>query len=169
MRMMANTINEGGTTMSNPNHNAASLLTREMLTGTMASLSLTHEINKELQETVNGISMGDENLLERVGLFVNRHSAEYRFDKLRDKVAAYIGERKALIEAGNKLLHQQGMQTVPEKADYGLSKCQAQWDSSHTNTEWDERMQDAYDRMQACIEAVEADITECQTLLGTLH
>ena len=31
------------------------------------------------------------------------------------------------------------------------------------------RMQDAYDRMQACIEAVEADITECQTLLGTLH
>jgi hypothetical protein len=169
MRMMANTINEGGTTMSNTNHNAASLLTREMLTGTMASLSLTHEINKELQETVNGISMGDENLLERVGLFVNRHSAEYRFDKLRDKVAAYIGERKALIEAGNKLLHQQGMQTVPEKADYGLSKCQAQWDSSHTNTEWDERMQDAYDRMQACIEAVEADITECQTLLGTLH
>lgn len=118
---------------------------------------------------MNGISMGDENLLERVGLFVNRHSAEYRFDKLRDKVAAYIGERKALIEAGNKLLHQQGMQTVPEKADYGLSKCQAQWDSSHTNTEWDERMQDAYDRMQACIEAVEADITECQTLLGTLH
>ena len=110
--------------MSNPNHNAASLLTREMLTGTMASLSLTHEINKELQETVNGISMGDENLLERVGLFVNRHSAEYRFDKLRDKVAAYIGERKALIEAGNKLLHLQGMQTMPEKADYGLSKCQ---------------------------------------------
>jgi len=155
--------------MTNQIHAAASLLTREMLTGTMTSLSLTHEINKELQETVNGISMGDENLLERVGLFVNRHSAEYRFDKLRDKVAAYIGERKALIEAGNKLLHLQGMQTMPEKADYGLSKCQAQWDSSHTNTEWDERMQDAFDRMQACIEAVEADITECQALLDTLH
>lgn len=155
--------------MTNQNQAAVSMLTREMLTGTFASLSLTQEIGKELQETVNGMSMGDENLLERAGLFINRHSAEYCFDKLRDKVAAYIGGRKALLDAGNKLLLESGMQTLPEKSDYGLSKCQAQWDSSHTNTEWDERMQDAYDRMQACIEAVEADITECQALLGTLH
>jgi hypothetical protein len=155
--------------MTHQNQAAVSTLTREMLTGTFASLSLTQEIGKELQETINGISMGDEGLLERVGLFVNRHSAEYRFDKLRDKVAAYIGARKALLDAGNKLLHAHGMQTVPEKSDYGLAACQAQWDSSYTNTEWDERMQDAYERMQDCIEAVEADITECQTLLGTLH
>lgn len=155
--------------MIQQNQDAVSLLTREMLTGTHESLSLTHEIGKELQETINGISTGDESLLERVGLFVNRHSAEYRFEKLREKVAAYIGARKALLDAGNKLLHAHGMQPVPDKSDYGLAACQAQWDSSYTNTEWDEHMQDAYERMQNCIEAVEADITECQALLSTLH
>ena len=149
--------------------NMTARLQQEILAGAMATLSLTSEINQELLEvSTNGISMGDEALLERVGLFVNRNSAEYRFDKLRLKVAAYIGERKALIDAGNRLLQAHGAQLVNVHTDYGLSDCQADGDTGHTNTEWDEHMTEAYGQMQASIEAVEADVAICQYLLSTL-
>ena len=77
-------------------------------------------------------------------------------------------KRKALIEIGNRYLSARGAETVARQADYGLSGCKADSDIGHANTDWDEHMSDAYEQMQASIEAVEADVSSCQDLLGDL-
>ena len=151
--------------MINQQHSKPSNLHHLMLSGAVESLSLTGEINQELMAVIDGISSGDENLLERVGVFVNRNSSEYRFNQLRRKVASYIGKRKALIDIGNRQLLARGIETVALHADYGLSGCKADSDTSHTNTGWEDHMSDAYERMQGSIEAVEADVSRCQELL----
>ena len=141
----------------------------QMFSGAQASLALTQEISAELMSVAfYGMSMGDEPLLQRAGVFVSRKTAEYRFRKLRRKVASYIGKRKALVEIGNRCLSARGAETVTLQADYGLSACTADSDARHANTGWDEHMSDAYERMQASIEAVEADVSRCQDLLIAL-
>lgn len=141
----------------------------QMFSDAHASLSLAQEISAELiNVTFYGMSMGDENLLQRAGVYISRERAQFRFNKLRRKVATYIGKRKALIEIGNRYLSTRGMEVVAMQADYGLSGCKADTDTGFSNTDWDERMSDAYERMQLSIEAVEADISRCQDLLLAL-
>ena len=154
--------------MTNPQRSAANNLQRLMLSGAVESVSLAQEVGKESIAVFDGISLGDENLLERVGVFVSRNYGEYRFNQLRRKVASYIGKRKALIEIGNRHLRVRGVETVVMRADYCLSDCNADSDTSHTNTDWEDHMSGAYERMQASIEAVEADVSRCQDLLGDL-
>ena len=151
--------------MTGRHKNAISNLHQLILSGAVESLSLTQEIGAELMGVIDGISLGDESLLERVGVFVNRNSSGYRFNQLRRKVASYIGKRKALIDIGNHHLRARGAATVVTQTDYGLSGCKTDSDTSHTNTDWDEHISDAYARMQASIEAVEADVSRCQDLL----
>ena len=154
--------------MTNRQRSTANNLQRLMVFGAVESVSLAQEVGKESIAVFYGISLGDENLLERVGVFVTRNYGEYRFNQLRRKVASYIGKRKALIEIGNRYLSARGAEAVAMQADYGLSGCKADSDIGHTNTDWDEHMSDAYERMQDSIEAVEADVSRCQELLGEL-
>ena len=154
--------------MTNPQRSTVNNLQRLMVFGAVESVSLAQEVGKESIAVFYGISLGDENLLERVGVFVTRNYGEYRFNQLRRKVASYIGKRKALIEIGNRYLSARGAEAVAMQADYGLSGCKADSDIGHTNTDWDEHMSDAYERMQDSIEAVEADVSRCQELLGEL-
>ena len=155
--------------MTNEQRKGINGLHFQMFSGSQASLPLTQEISAELMSvTFYGMSMGDEPLLQRAGVFVSRTAAEHRFKKLRRKVASYIGKRKALIEIGNRYLRARGAETVAMQADYGLSGCKADSDIGHANTDWDEHMSDAYEQMQASIEAVEADVSSCQDLLGDL-
>jgi len=148
--------------------NIVKTLSHKMFSGGVAFAALSQEITRELWEVMDGISLGDENLLQRAGLFINRNSAEHRFNRLRRKVAAHIGERKALINAGNRLLRAHGVETVEARYDYGLSECRADSDPRHANTEWSDHMNDAYERMQESIEAVESDVSRCNDLLGEL-
>ena len=119
--------------MTNRQRSTANNLQRLMLSGAVESVSLAQEVGKESIADFDGISLGDENLLERVGVFVSRNYGEYRFNQLRRKVASYIGKRKALIEIGNRHLRVRGVETVVIRADYGLSDCKADSDTSHTN------------------------------------
>jgi len=141
----------------------------QMFSGSQPSFPLTQEISTELMSvTYYGMSMGGESLLQRAGVFVSRGKANYRFRLLRRKVARHIGRRKALIEIGNRYLSARGAEAVPMQADYGLTDCQADSDTSHDNTDWGDHMSDAYERMQASIEAVEADVSKCQDSLIAL-
>ena len=153
--------------MTNPQRSTVNNLQRLMVFGAVESVSLAQEVGKESIAVFYGISLGDENLLERVGVFVSRNYGEYRFNQLRRKVASYIGKRKALIEIGNRHLRVRGVETVVIRADYGLSTAR-QTATPATLMDWEDHMSDPYERMQASIEAVEADVSRCQDLLGEL-
>ena len=117
--------------MTNPQRSTVNNLQRLMVFGAVESVSLAQEVGKESIAVFYGISLGDENLLERVGVFVTRNYGEYRFNQLRRKVASYIGKRKALIEIGNRYLSARGAEAVAMQADYGLSGCKADSDIGH--------------------------------------
>ena len=140
-------------------------LSKVMLSGAIEALSLSQEINVALMGAIDGISIGDEPMLQRAGLFAIRTAAGRRFTKLQHKVATHIGRRKAVIEVGNAHLQAHGLETVVLQADYGLSDCKADRDTAHTNTDWSDHMIEAWERLQNVIEAVEADVTSCQERL----
>ena len=141
----------------------------EIFSGVQSSLVLAREISDALTTvSLYGMSMGDESLLQRAGVYICRESAQYHFKKLRRKVAKYVGWRKALIEIGNRHLSARGAETVEMQADRGLSTCAFDTETGFANTDWDEHMIDAYERMHASIDAVEADVSKCQNLLIAL-
>ena len=133
---------------------------------TEESLLLARKISDELTTVALYVmSMGDDSLLQRAGVYVSRDSVQYRFNRLQRKVSSHLERRRALIEIGNRYLSAQGAETVAIRDDYGPYALRVDSDAGHINKGWDEQLNDAYKRMQAGIEAVEADVSRCQDML----
>ena len=101
--------------------------------------------------------------------FTNKAAAE-----MRHRIGQLMGTTQGGMWVGtfhglcNRLLRAHGVKTVEVRDDYGLSECRADSDPSYANTEWSDHMNDAYERMQESIEAVESDVSRCNDLLGEL-